>query len=172
MENIKSVICNINESKLGKLPFWVVPIKTLILNPKVGEWCRLPYPRHPKGCPNYGKNDRCPPKAQHITDCFDLEEPLYFVHSEFDLKGHAARMKEKHPGWSDRQCRCVLYWQPKSRKQMNDRVDFARLKLQTTCQTNCPEGMGVNVFATARLKLIPHTTSCVRSYCEKTTITR
>ena len=151
MKNIKSVICNVDRSKLKSLPPWIVPIKKLILNPSVGEWCQLPYPGHPKGCPNYGKNDRCPPKVQHVTDCFDLEKPLYFVHSEFDLKAHAAKMQEKHPGWSERQCRCVLYWQPKSRKQMKERAASACLELKTNRITACPEGMGVNVFATARL---------------------
>lgn len=150
METIKSVICNTKEPE-GWNPPWLIPIKKLVLTPSAGEWCRLPYPGHPKGCPNYGETDRCPPLAPHVTEVFDLEKPLYFVHSEFDLEAHAARMKEKHPNWSERQCRCVLYWQGTSRKQMKERVELARWNLRTTNDTACPEGLGVNVFATARL---------------------
>lgn len=130
---------------------FIVPIKKLVLSSQVGEWCQMPYPGHKKGCPNYGKADRCPPKALHVSEYFNLEKPLYFVHSEFDLKAHAERMKERHPNWSDRQCRCVLYWQPKSRKQMKERVGYACSALKTNRVAACPEAMGVNVFATARL---------------------
>ena len=136
------------------LPYYIIPIKELILNDHVGEWCQLPYPGHKKGCPNYNKSDRCPPKAPHVSDYFDLKKPLYFVHSEFDLNSHSAKMKEKYPEWSDRQCRCLLYWQGTSRKQMKERAAWAVQLLNTDLpevikMTNCPEGMGVNVFATA-----------------------
>ncbi|KKK81159.1 hypothetical protein LCGC14_2816310, partial [marine sediment metagenome] len=26
----------------------------LIIDHRAREWCKLPYPNHPRGCPNYG----------------------------------------------------------------------------------------------------------------------
>ena len=140
-----------SEFEMYKLPEWIVPIKELIISDKVADWCRMQYPGHPKGCPNYGKNSKCPPDAPHITEYFDINKQLYLVHSEFDLKSHAEMMKEKHPEWSDRQCRCLLYWQSRSRKQMKERAELAIKLLRTDRVTACPEAMGVNVFVTALL---------------------
>jgi hypothetical protein len=39
-------------------------VKVIMLDDgEAGKLCRLPYPNHPKGCPNYGKRALCPPKA-------------------------------------------------------------------------------------------------------------
>jgi len=136
---------------MDKLPKWIVPVKRLVISPRVADWCKLAYPGHPKGCPNYGKAAKCPPKAPHITDFIDITRSIYLVHSEFDLKSHAEQMKEKHPEWTARQCRCLLYWQSRSRKQMKERALLAIKMLRTNRATACPEAMGVNVFATALL---------------------
>jgi hypothetical protein len=85
---------------------------------------------------------------------FDLQKSLWLVCSEFDLEQHAAKMKTLNPHWSDRQCRCVLYWQSRSRKQLKKRATDAVFFLgieRNFSITYCPEGMGVNVYATARL---------------------
>ena len=129
---------------------WIVPIKKLITSDKVGAWCQLQYPGHKKGCPKYGKSKGCPPQAPKVNDYFDVNKPLYFVHSEFDLTAHIEKMKIKLPKWSERQCKCVLYWQPTSRKQMHERVEYACKMLKTDRIATCPEAMGVNVFLTAR----------------------
>ena len=134
------------------LPSWTIPIKRLVVFKDTGSrFCRLPYPNHPNGCPNYYKKKTCPPFAPMAGVFFDLSKPLYFVHSEFNLEAHAKRMKDKHPEWSERQCRCVLYWQGTSRKQLRKRVYGATELLRTNATTTCPEGMGVNVYMTARL---------------------
>lgn len=131
----------------------VVRIKKLVISKRTGDWCRLPYPNHPKGCPNFGKNKWCPPQAPKVDEHFDLSKPLYFIHSEFDFTGHVDRMRGLHPEWSDLQCKCVLYWQGTSRKQMRERVKMAQwhLGIGITASAACPEAMGVNVYATARL---------------------
>ena len=133
------------------LPSHIYPVKRLVVSKHVGRWCRLPYPGHPHGCPNFGKAAKCPPQAPAVRDYFDLSKPLYLVHSTFDLTAHAAGMKERHPGWSDRQCRCVLYWQPTSRKQLKHRFVEAAGILGTDASTMIPEAMGVNVYVTARI---------------------
>ncbi len=61
------------------------------------------------------------------------------------------RMKDLHPGWSELQCRCVLYWQSTSRDQLAYRIKFALHTLQADASAAVPEAMGVNVYATCRL---------------------
>jgi len=129
----------------------VYQVKKLIITSKSGDWCKIPYPGHPKGCPNYGKSAKCPPNAPRLEEYLDTSRSLFLVHSEFDLTTHAARMKRLHPNWSERQCRCVLYWQPASRKQLKERVTTVMREYGLNCATACPEAMGLNVYATARL---------------------
>jgi hypothetical protein len=81
----------------------------------------------------------------------DCARPLYLVYETFDLEGHAADMKVRHPDWSDRMCRNVLYWQGSVRARLRMNVRDAIEKLGCDSVTYCPEGHGVNVFATARL---------------------
>lgn len=132
---------------------WLYPVKRLVMNKMACYWCMLPYPGHPMGCPNYGdpKHPQCPPHAPCINRFFDLDRPLFFVHSEFNLLEWEMIMKYRHPSWSERQCRCVLYWQNQSRKQLKERALFAMAHLGLNGVSNCPEGMGVNVYVTARL---------------------
>jgi hypothetical protein len=125
-----------------------------VLDPKTRGLCRLPYPGHPKGCPNYGKKDRCPPKSPLWRDVYDLEAPTYAVVSEFPLGPHMARMKAAHPYWSLKQCRNVLYWQGTARKALREKI-FRAVRACTDRPSGIvyqaeetPEAMGVNVFAT------------------------
>jgi hypothetical protein len=86
-----------------------------------------------------------------IVDFMDTESPMYLVYAAFHLEGHADYMKARHPGWSERQCRNVLYWQQTVRVQLRRNVYAAMTLLGLDAVTYCPEGMGVNVFVTARL---------------------
>jgi predicted metal-binding protein len=121
-----------------------------VLDPKVRGMCRLPYEGHPRGCPNYGRVDRCPPKVAHLDEVYDLGSPFYAVWSTFALGEHAAKMRERHPGWSDRQLRCVLYWQGTARRRLREEVAAFRRErpevdwlVETT-----PEAMGLEVGKT------------------------
>lgn len=118
-----------------------------------GEWCRLPYPGHPRGCPNYGKKDGCPPDARSLSDLLVGGGPVWAVWNRFDLAAHAARMLERHSGWSRRQARCVLYWQPGARKQLRVRIQdwLGRFRLGGPWQlVGNPEAAGVDVSATMK----------------------
>jgi hypothetical protein len=79
---------------------------------------------------------------------------MWFVVVTFDLQTHINKMLSKHPDWSDRQARCVLYWQPKVNKQLENEAKlfcaFKPLKY-----TTCPEAMGVNVIKTAKRLGLP-----------------
>ena len=126
--------------------------KKIIHNTKVSDWCGLPYPGHPKGCPNYcsGKA-KCPPVAPYITEIMDLDRPVYLVYSEFNLAAHMAKMKKRHPHWTERQQRNVLYWQSRSKKQMKERAAEAVRILGADTICTMGEAAGVNLYATCRL---------------------
>lgn len=87
------------------------------------KYCLTPYPGHPKGCPNYNKKKGCPPKQKIIYELLDFKKPLYVIYTEFDIESHVLRMKKLHPSWSERQCYCCLYWQPKARKSHKYEMD-------------------------------------------------
>jgi predicted metal-binding protein len=130
------------------LPYWIIKISKLITSPHTGEWCKIPYPNHPRGCPNYGKKNTCPPYARKLTECVDMDRSLYIVHSEFDLLKHVQKMTSKHSDWTYRQLKNVLYWQGTSRKQLRERLIEASKITNCNYITTCPEAQGVNVFAT------------------------
>ena len=126
----------------------------LIIDHRAREWCKLSYPDHPRGCPNYGKKYSCPPQVQLIEEWLSDYRKLWLVCAPFNLAEHVANMFLRHPNWSYRQARCLLYWQPKVNKELQQGTwDFAPDKLNGI--TYCPEGMGVNVIETARLVGLP-----------------
>ena len=126
----------------------------IVIDYRAREWCKLPYPDHPLGCPNYRLRDTCPPNAPLIEDYFDLSQPLWLTVVEFNLAEHISRMKQKHPNWSDRQAKCVLYWQGGVNKEL--RLQASRFaKANGLLYTLCPEAMGVQVIKTAKLVGIP-----------------
>jgi len=127
-----------------------VQVKELHHKYSIREFCTHPYPNHPKGCPNFNKCDRCPPKFPYITDVLDVTKPVYFVYVTFDLRKHASEMKQKHPDWTDRQCKCVLYWQSRVRKNLKESIPFFMRKYDCNFVTMTPEGMGVNVYKSMR----------------------
>lgn len=124
----------------------VRPLEKIIYNLKSRGWCKLPYPGHPKGCPNFGKRDICPPKAPLIMDVAD--PPFLLVAVKFELKYWAAALKKKHPDWSDKQTRCCLYWQGMVRKVLREKCE--QLLHEDEVVFYNPEAMGVQVFSTCR----------------------
>ena len=103
-----------------------------------GTWCKLPYPNHPDGCPNY-------PECINKTKAIGFGEyNWYAVVEEFDLEEHAKRMKANHPKWTNRQCRCLLYWQGSLRKRL-----LAKAKtIGGDIILPIPEAYGINIFET------------------------
>jgi len=133
----------------SNMPPWIIPIKRIVyLVQDSIFWCARPYPNHPKGCPNYNKKTRCPPFVRRLDETMNGK---YIVHSEFSLKAHAEKMKVRHPAWTDRQCRNLLYWQGTSRKQLKERVKAAMRLTNSNKAAFIPEAQGVNVFATCAI---------------------
>lgn len=126
----------------------VVPV----VDPKVRSLCSRPYEGHPSGCPNFKVSPRCPPEAPLLGDVFDLDGPVWAVYSVFPLGEHVARMRVKHPGWSDRQLGCVLYWQGTARKRLRAEVEEFRGSHpdQRWVVEATPEAMGCDVTATMK----------------------
>jgi len=127
-------------------------IDKLVETPKTKGYCYLPYPRHKKGCPNTGKcwhNNR---RMKMLSDIMDISKPIYAVYNEFDLEAHVSWMRQRHPDWSDAQLKNVIYWQPKSRKQLGAEIDkFEKTYLvQGTPIISSGEYNGVDVYATMK----------------------
>ena len=48
--------------------------KSIKFTKRTRLWCQLPYPNHPKGCPNYSKNPNCPPLAKFMKKILLIED--------------------------------------------------------------------------------------------------
>ncbi|RLG17113.1 hypothetical protein DRN62_02100 [Nanoarchaeota archaeon] len=123
-------------------------LKEVVIDHRSRAWCRLPYPGHPKGCPNYGKDETCPPKAPLLEEI--AEPPFVLVAVKFDLEEHVKRMKERHPNWSDRKARCLLYWQKKVDKRLREICEKVASDMPNALILYKPEAHGVHVFETCR----------------------
>jgi len=120
----------------------------VVIDERSRKWCTLPYPDHPKGCPNYGKKDVCPPMAPLVSDFIDLSKTHWLAVYRFDIALHEERMQERKAR-SRRQARNPLYWQGWVRARLRDACDgFCRREAETLVYTLIPEAMGVNVFRT------------------------
>lgn len=108
-----------------------------------GTWCRLPYPGHPKGCPNFPK---CPAKHPDIQKLKGFY--WYAVIEKFNLQDHAKKMAAAHPKWTERQCRNLLYWQGGVRKRLTEKAIRAADPFYEDVILKIPEASGVNVFET------------------------
>ncbi len=115
--------------------------------------CIRPYPNHPRGCPNYDKKSGCPPDVPMFDDYVDITQPVYAIFNTFDVGAHAARMRDRHPKWTERQCYNLLYWQPTARKQLRGKIrrfllGFSARGKSPPRLVACPEAMGVNITQT------------------------
>jgi len=128
----------------------IIPLheKDIVLDPRArGPWCKLPYPGHSRGCPNYGKKKTCPPQSKPFI--YLVRPPFFLVARPFNLWAQATRMKKLHPSWSDRQCRNLLYWQKSIIKKLRDEANvFIKSKGDDFILLEVPEANGVNVFKT------------------------
>ena len=125
-------------------------IDVVVYDPSVRELCTERYPNHTKGCPNYGKKPSCPPQAPLFMDICDSSRPIFVIWNRFDFGAHVARMKAKHPEWSERQLACCLYWQGTARKVLAGEIEEFKRTYPTYQVTRCPEAMGINVTATMK----------------------
>ena len=111
---------------------------------RMQDFCKLPYPQHPNGCPNYGKKPGCPPNQKLISDVLNLDKDIYLIYTEFNVGKFAERMKKKHPRWTEKQRYCCLYWQGKARKEHSEELE--KVKKEYNIEViKSPEAYGVNI---------------------------
>jgi len=127
-------------------------IVTPVIDIGIRSLCILPYHNHPKGCPNFGKKDICPPKCKNFQSIYSSHHAIWALWAEFDLAAHIQRMQERHPLWTYRQLSCCLYWQGSVRKFLRESIakwiSENKEEYPNLTVTTCPEAMGVNVTAT------------------------
>jgi predicted metal-binding protein len=143
-----------NKYELGELDLCndvIIDITgTICFDDRAREWCKLPYPGHPNGCPNWNKSVNCPPLVANAQENFDFGNKHWFVVIEFNLASHRAKMAKKHPNWSFRQCNCCLYWQNKVRCKLKKKCNDFLSRMPGYSYTLLPEAMGINIFKTVR----------------------
>ena len=126
----------------------ILKIKKIIKSKNINKWCKLPYPGHPNGCPNYNKKKTCPPKAPSFEKI--IKPPYILVAVKFNLEEHVKKMKQKHPNWTDKQARCVLYWQNRVNKQLRELSEKTASKIPNSMILNMPEANSINLFETCK----------------------
>jgi hypothetical protein len=152
-----------NEVKLTKT---VLPsikkihtVNTLVYDTRIKSWCKFSYPGHPNGCPNYllPNKPKCPMSTPMVNKFFNLKRPLFFTFVEFNLQEHVNNMRIKHPDWTERQLRNVLYWQAKPKHCLKKNVKLALEKYKTffpygkiDAYCTMPESLGIHVYNTMR----------------------
>jgi hypothetical protein len=117
-----------------------------VINYQTRLFCKYPYPGHPQGCPNYNRKEGCPPRAPFFDQAYNLDREIYAVVNQFDLRPHIAKMRTRHPHWTEKQLKNLLYWQPKARKELKEKiVQFLKENRHFHVET-VPEAMGVDVM--------------------------
>jgi len=112
--------------------------------------CIRPYHNHPKGCPNFGKKEGCPPNIPMFDQVYDLSKPIYLIINEFNLLEHVDNMKKIHPDWSSYQLYNSRYWQGKS-VSINKKASYAWLNEHPNLVlTNWVENMGIDLIKTLK----------------------
>ena len=119
----------------------------VVLDDEMRNLCTKPYHNHPRGCPNYGKRPVCPPIAMTFEQVYQ-PGPIYLIWTTFNFGDHCAKMRAKHPSWTEPQVRCCLYWQGTARKYHKKEVEWFKLSHPSNVVTSCPEATGVNVTQT------------------------
>lgn len=121
-----------------------------VIDLKVRGLCKTPYFSHPKGCPNFGLKESCPPLIKLYNQIYDVTKPVYVIYNTFDLASHVEKLRQKHPQWTRRQLECTLYWQGTARKRLREKIDIFKNDHPEYEVTIRPEAMGVNVTETMK----------------------
>ena len=121
-----------------------------VIDYSVRALCAKPYHNHRKGCPNLSVKSCCPPYCPRIEDVIDLSKKVYCIYNVFPIGEHMLNLKKKYPDWTIYQLRCCLYWQPKARKQLKEKIKMFKKQHPDLIIVDSPEGCGVNVTETMK----------------------
>jgi predicted metal-binding protein len=110
-------------SNLLKIFYISIKKNAIKFTQKTKLWCCLPYPDHPNGCPNFDKNPLCPPKAPFLKNKLNKFNYFYLIIGRFNLSKYKEEMLIRHPSWSEKQAKCVLYWQSSAKRHIKDYIE-------------------------------------------------
>lgn len=131
--------------------YWLVKVIPVVER-SVRGICVKPYHGHPKGCPNFGKCDRCPPNVPFWRNVYGVDHQAYAVVNCHSIGAHIVKQRRKYPEWSEYQVRNCLHWQPRARAHLDKMIAHA-LK-DSRCigyqAEKTPEAMGINVTQTMK----------------------
>ena len=121
-------------------------IKNLTYGKKYQNLCRVPYHNHPKGCPNYGKRDDCPP-CELISDRFDVQNEIYVIFTSYPVGEFAEKLRQAHPEWSEtpRQWYNCIRWQGTARKLHRADLKEFQDRFPDLIVDQNPEALGIDV---------------------------
>jgi len=126
----------------------------LVYSGRIQGLCTTPFYNHPRGCPNWGKKDGCPPGLPLIDRFFDFNSDMYVIYTKFPIGEFAEKMRIMHPEWSEhpRQWYNPRRWQGTARKEHRLEIDRFLSRYPGFEVDKTPEGHGVNV--TELMKLV------------------
>lgn len=127
-----------------------IQIKDLFFTLKTKEWCKLPYPNHKNGCPNYNKSPFCPPNSPYYKEKIKKYKNLKLVIASFDFHQYKTKMKQIHPNWTNRQLGNVLYWQSQVKKKLKEYIS----KLKPDLILGCGSGLGTYSIESVGINII------------------
>lgn len=113
------------------------------------RWCKMPYPGHKKGCPN---QDDCVFFNPYLQNRLRNAFKIHILWVEFDLDEQEQRMRDKHPNWTARQCRNLLYWQQSVRKELKWWAEYLWPGYHLVMGA---EGGGVDFYLTMKRQGVP-----------------
>ncbi len=144
-------------------------------SPRVQNYCLLPYPHNPEGCPNRGKSRplrgfpdeykpriirECPPTIEQIIEgsreklllidrILDFSQPLYAIWTEFELGKDAEerfqRTRAEHPDRTPEHCYNKRWWQDRARGQLYGEAMRFLDEFPGAIVDLCPEAHGVDL---------------------------
>lgn len=133
------------------------------------RWCQMPYPGHPKGCPNFGRSPTCPPQVGMRPDILVTYDIFILTYAIFDFKNYQQQRWEETQDnreyWNENRIKCNLYWQSSVKKLMKKFIQrkfcsksnikypkFGELFGAGSGFWNRPslEAVGINVFSTLK----------------------
>lgn len=110
--------------------------------------CRLPYPDHPNGCPNFGVRADCPPFVPYFLDTY--KDEVFIVAVIFDFESYLKQRQKLYPHLKDRALRNLLYWQGHVKSELRKFISETDTSFLGDTVIYTPEAMGVNVFETCK----------------------
>lgn len=127
--------------------YFLSDLTPIICDHRIQNYCRLPYPDHPKGCPNFArKPNYCPPTAPYFPDIF--EPNAYIAAVSINFKQYLEIRKNIHPEWTDRALRNPRHWQGHIRTHLHQLAENALANNYGDTIIYNPEAMGVDLTAT------------------------